>query len=213
MTVVRLSRIYYPVTVLGPGQRLGIWFQGCTLRCPGCMSHDTWDPQAGINYEIKEIIDKIEIYTDEKIAGVTISGGEPFQQPDALMELIDGLRKSEFLSRKEIDIICYSGFNEQFLRENYANIIERLDVLIPEPYNPRMISNESWRGSNNQPFILLTPLGAKRFNVNFKSRRIQLEIDDDSIEIIGIPQRGDLRLIERQLAEIGISLENVSWRP
>ena len=39
-----LSRVHFPVTTLGPGRRLGIWFQGCSIRCPGCISADTWGP-------------------------------------------------------------------------------------------------------------------------------------------------------------------------
>lgn len=40
-----LSRMHFPVTTLGPGDRIGIWFQGCSIRCTGCISKDTWDPE------------------------------------------------------------------------------------------------------------------------------------------------------------------------
>ena len=41
MTMLALSRMHFPVTTLGPGNRIGIWVQGCTIRCPGCVSADT----------------------------------------------------------------------------------------------------------------------------------------------------------------------------
>ena len=41
---ISLSRVHFPVTTLGPGQRLGLWFQGCSIRCAGCISADTWGP-------------------------------------------------------------------------------------------------------------------------------------------------------------------------
>ena len=41
-TPISLSRLHFPVTTLGPGRRIGIWFQGCSIRCPGCISADTW---------------------------------------------------------------------------------------------------------------------------------------------------------------------------
>ena len=41
---VSISRLHFPVTTLGPGHRIGIWFQGCSIRCEGCLSMDTWAP-------------------------------------------------------------------------------------------------------------------------------------------------------------------------
>ena len=43
---IGLNRVHFPVTALGPGRRVGIWLQGCSIRCPGCMSLDTWAPAA-----------------------------------------------------------------------------------------------------------------------------------------------------------------------
>ena len=57
MTVpVAISRLHFPVTTLGPGRRLGIWFQGCSIQCRGCISIDTWDKTRGIT-TIESIID------------------------------------------------------------------------------------------------------------------------------------------------------------
>ena len=49
---IRVNRVARPVTVLGPGRRLGLWVQGCSIRCPGCASEDTWDPAAGRDLEV-----------------------------------------------------------------------------------------------------------------------------------------------------------------
>ena len=40
--MIYLNKAHYPVTTLGPGRRIGLWLQGCTLACPGCVSRDTW---------------------------------------------------------------------------------------------------------------------------------------------------------------------------
>lgn len=40
---IAINKIHFPVSTLGFGQRLGIWFQGCSIRCPGCISRDTWE--------------------------------------------------------------------------------------------------------------------------------------------------------------------------
>ena len=44
MTTLLVNRVHYPVTTLGPGLQAGIWTRGCSLRCPGCISPDTWEP-------------------------------------------------------------------------------------------------------------------------------------------------------------------------
>ena len=53
---IALSRIHFPVTTLGPGRRIGIWFQGCSIRCPGCISMDTWAQGRG-NTTIEEVVE------------------------------------------------------------------------------------------------------------------------------------------------------------
>ncbi|HAU1321526.1 TPA: radical SAM protein, partial [Legionella pneumophila] len=50
--MIYISRVHFPVTTLGPGHRIGIWFQGCSIRCPGCISTDTWNINKG-EIEIK----------------------------------------------------------------------------------------------------------------------------------------------------------------
>ena len=58
MTTIAISRIHYPVTTLGPGKRIGIWMQGCSIRCPGCISADTWAPGRGV-VRVRSVIERI----------------------------------------------------------------------------------------------------------------------------------------------------------
>ena len=80
---IALSRIHYPVRTLGPGARIGVWFQGCAIRCPGCVSMDTWAVGQHVTTldEVKEGL--LPFLASD---GVTISGGEPFDQPEALLD-------------------------------------------------------------------------------------------------------------------------------
>lgn len=55
-----LSRIHFPVTTLGPGNRIGIWFQGCSIQCQGCVSVDTWGTGKG-GVLVNEIMTAIPI--------------------------------------------------------------------------------------------------------------------------------------------------------
>ncbi len=43
---ILLNKAHFPVTVLGPGRRIGIWLQGCSIGCAGCISQDTWEADA-----------------------------------------------------------------------------------------------------------------------------------------------------------------------
>jgi organic radical activating enzyme len=92
MTLLRLNRLHYPVTTLGPGVRAGIWVQGCPIGCRGCMATDTW--VAGPQHEIAIVEVLNWLTTLGPFDGVTISGGEPFEQPVAVGELIDGIRQA-----------------------------------------------------------------------------------------------------------------------
>ena len=81
---LRISRLHYPVTVLGPGRRIGIWVQGCSIGCPGCLSQDTWSPDAAEPVSVARVIETCRRVSKDELDGVTISGGEPFDQPDGL---------------------------------------------------------------------------------------------------------------------------------
>src|SRR6185369_10559474 len=99
---VALSRVHYPVTTLGPGERIGIWFQGCSIRCPGCISADTW-ARRGPDLTVSHLLESMDAWL-AKCDGVTISGGEPFEHPQALTELLTGIR-----SRGNCNMLVYSG--------------------------------------------------------------------------------------------------------
>ncbi|MFH1265139.1 MAG: 4Fe-4S single cluster domain-containing protein, partial [Planctomycetota bacterium] len=69
----------------GPGLRAVVWFQGCTLRCPGCFNPGTHNPLSGHESDTATLAAEI-LAIRRKIEGVSVSGGEPFQQPEALLD-------------------------------------------------------------------------------------------------------------------------------
>jgi anaerobic ribonucleoside-triphosphate reductase activating protein len=88
---IRLNKAHFPVTTLGPGQRIGLWVQGCHIQCPGCLSRDTWESDPAREVELELVLAWCRYVAPEGCGGVTISGGEPFEQPAALAALLDGL--------------------------------------------------------------------------------------------------------------------------
>lgn len=211
---VRISRVHHPVTVLGPGRRFGVWFQGCSIGCAGCIAHDTWDPDMGTDTTVAEVLDVLVERCPDGVDGVTISGGEPFEQPEALAALIDGVRDHAAATGRATDVMVYSGMTLERLESDHADVVARIDVLVPEPYRPADGAGGVWRGSANQPLLLRTPLARARFrDLPEEDRRLQVEVVDGRVWLIGVPRPGDAEELARRLRAQGLAVEGASWRP
>lgn len=211
---LRLNKAHYPVTTLGPGRRIGLWTQGCDLGCRGCCARDTWDPDPGREVSIATLLNWCRTVAAEGLDGITLSGGEPFAQPVALGELLDGLQAWRATLARPFDILCYSGWPLRRLRACHGDILGKLDALIPEPFVDGRPLGAPWRGSDNQPLVLLSPLGESRYRDHpaEQHKRLQLSVDDAGIWCIGIPAPGDLTAVERLCQQRGLELYEVSWR-
>lgn len=83
---MNVARILYPVKVLGPGNRVGIWLCGCSRACKGCSNPELWEqrPEYEVSpIEVCKLIQKI--VSSHTIDGFTISGGEPMDQASAIL--------------------------------------------------------------------------------------------------------------------------------
>ena len=208
---LRISRIHFPVTVLGPGKRIGIWFQGCSQHCFGCVSQDTWSQDAGELIEVDELVSSCRQMTNDNVEGITITGGEPFEQPEGLASLLAALEV--WRSVKQFDILCYSGFCLKFLENQHASLLSRLDALIPEPFKEDLTMSLPWRGSENQPLVILSPLVRERYTKTPPvTKSMQVAITDGEIWFIGIPDRGDMAHIQRATRHQGLIMEKTSWQ-
>jgi anaerobic ribonucleoside-triphosphate reductase activating protein len=201
--------------VLGHGRRIGVWFQGCKIRCRGCVSRDTWDAAGGAPVSVAELLRWCREKAGEGVDGVTLSGGEPFDQPRALGALLDGIAGWREDAGLTMDVLCYSGYPLKTLRAKHGPLLQKLDALIPEPYAEALPEGGSWRGSANQPLLPLSPLGEQRYGGQIGERgakTLQIAVQDGRIWMIGIPARGDMAALERLCAERGLLLGQVSWR-
>jgi anaerobic ribonucleoside-triphosphate reductase activating protein len=209
---LRLSRLHWPVTVLGHGRRVGIWLQGCSIRCPGCCSRDTWEAAPDSATTVAAVLAWIDERPLAEIEGFTLSGGEPFDQPEALAALVHGLRE-RYGAGRERDLLVYSGYPWPVLRRRHAGILEGVDALVSGPYvgtrRPLPL-----RGSDNQALHPLSELGRRRYcaEVPHDPLRLQAEYDGRTLWMIGIPRPGDLDRLAGRLAARGIDLGDVSWR-
>jgi anaerobic ribonucleoside-triphosphate reductase activating protein len=212
---IGINRLHYPVTALGPGRRIGIWVQGCSIGCAGCASTDTWAAVPERLVEVAEVIDRCAAILDrgEAVDGVTISGGEPFQQPEALAELLDSLDAWRSDRAPDIDLLCYSGLPWAKLQLHHAGLLARLDAVITEPFIEGMPTDASWRGSANQRLIPLSEKGEQRYRKADRSPpRMQVAVENGEIWFIGVPRRGDLDRILEAGRRRGIEAKGPSWR-
>ncbi len=199
-----ISRIHFPITTLGPGRRIGIWFQGCSIRCEGCVSADTWGAGKG-GVLISEIMTAIAPWLSEA-EGITISGGEPFDQPEALIDLLTQLR-----SNTSLDILLYSGYPFEKIVPLLEQCKGCIDALISDPYEKNASQTLALRGSDNQRFHYLTPLGEARFGQferSFHSSEKALDImfeEGGAIWLAGIPRHDDMKRLQKILAKNGHS--------
>jgi anaerobic ribonucleoside-triphosphate reductase activating protein len=86
----------------GPGERAVLWTQGCPIHCPGCQNRHLWDPAGGRDGHPFWLAMRLATLN----LPVTITGGEPFYQPEALAELLSTLRAL----RPGVEILVYSGY-------------------------------------------------------------------------------------------------------
>ena len=138
------------VRALGPGVRYALWVQGCPRRCPGCVAPEAQALDGGTELETGALAWEILLSGAE---GLTISGGEPFLQAEALAELIRTVRR-----KRDLGVIVYTGYvYEELLADPAARaLLEETDLLIDGPYVKELDDGKSLRGSSNQRVIPLT---------------------------------------------------------
>ena len=201
---VHISRTHFPITTLGPGQRIGIWFQGCSIRCRGCVSADTWGTERGLT-TVSELLDFIAPWSS-KADGFTISGGEPFDQATALLELLRSLRRNDHQ-----DVLIYSGHPIERIAETVRAADGLIDALVTDPYDQTVPQTLALRGSDNQRLHLLSELGQTRYaryqkKVVDTERALDLMFDEDgTVWIAGIPRPRDMLRLRAILASKGHS--------
>ncbi|WNG81152.1 4Fe-4S single cluster domain-containing protein [Mycobacterium sp. ITM-2016-00316] len=216
---IQLSRTHYPVTALGPGRRAGIWMQGCTFACPGCVSRDTWPAEGGSAHAVEDIVHWIGHLCGRPggLDGVTITGGEPSDQPAALQQLVRGLAGLRADGAFDGDVLCYNGCELEEFLDRCPWAADGIDALITGLFRVEQPTDLVWRGSANQRLVALTERGrrvyADHMDRSTANPQMQFTVSGGKVWMIGIPRRGDLRRLELSLRSDGVALEEPSWRP
>ena len=149
---IRIFGVVEESIVDGPGIRYSIFVQGCSHGCPGCHNPESHSPKGGELRSIESVLGGI--LSNKLIAGVTLSGGEPFEQPHACAVLAQQLKADGY------NVWIFTGYlYEDLMKMSQANpdiacLLNNIDVLVDGPFVEELKSLElDWRGSSNQRVI------------------------------------------------------------
>ena len=140
MKIVINSIKYNNSLVDGPGIRTVLFLQGCNLRCKGCQNKSAWDIKDGTYIEIDSLVDELNKNCRNK--KLTISGGEPLFQLEALRVLLDKLQG--------FDIALYTGHDRDEVPDD---VISKVTYLKTGSFIEELkTSIKPYVGSENQIF-------------------------------------------------------------
>lgn len=152
---MKVARIIFPIKVLGPGNRVGIWLAGCPHRCKGCSNPELWDSSVVQDISPASVIEAIIKITHNDPFGVTITGGEPFVQYEELCAM------TKMLLELTDDILVYTGYTFEQLKESnnsyIFDILNSIAVIIDGKYVEDKNSVQPLIGSSNQKIHFLKP--------------------------------------------------------
>lgn len=195
-----VARVLYPVEVLGPGKRVGIWFCGCPRRCKGCSNPELWEFQDRY-YTSPQIVYNLvlQIAKNHPIDGFTITGGDPLYQANDLHQLIALLRAfSE-------DILVYTGYS---LNEISTDKLNGIAVLIDGEYIESRNNNCILRGSDNQSIHILDDRYRERYNDYLSSteNKIQNFMTSDGVVSVGIHRPNFITALNQGMSQKGVEI-------
>ena len=127
----------------GPGVNTVFWFQGCTHRCKGCINPESWSKDGGTHRTPYELLKSV----DPAATGITLTGGEPFQQDLCeLFQLVCGARA------RKLSVTIFTGytFEEINAKPLMLECLSNCTTAIVGRYEQDKPCYEPLRASTNQ---------------------------------------------------------------
>ncbi|MEE1939990.1 4Fe-4S cluster-binding domain-containing protein [Streptomyces sp. TRM 70361] len=133
----------------GPGIRCVIWSQGCSLGCPGCFNPGTHPAGGdGAVRTVGEVAEEV-LADAAHLEGVTLTGGEPLEQPAAIAAFC-----AELTARSDLSVIVLTGFTRREIEADPARAaaVADADLVVTGRYNARLRLARGLRGSSNKEY-------------------------------------------------------------
>lgn len=184
---MQIARVEERTSVEGPGWRSAVWLQGCSIRCLHCCNPEMQPLQGGFAMSAEELAGAI---IHARSDGLTLLGGEPLDQVDELLRLLQILR-----CRGYRGIIMFTGYTwEQITADQKKTAVARLcDLIIAGPFDPAEApGNRRWIGSDNQTLHFVTDFYQELAN-SWPAfvKEIEVVIGDGELLINGTPLAED----------------------
>lgn len=197
----------------GPGWRVNLWVQGCRHRCTDrCLNPHFLDPTGGTEFRVEDV--EAAVRDAARLAsvpdrGITVLGGEPFEQAAVLAELLAPLRRDGWST------MVYSGHTLEWLHRSadpgVAELLAQADILVDGPFLPDMYDdNIAWRGSRNQRLLCLTDRHTPaELNEAFSRQRhgFSILIGHDRVSVSGLQTPEAVRAVSHALRLPMVSYE------
>lgn len=141
---IKIAGVIPESIVDGKGIRLVVFTQGCNHKCVGCHNESSHDLQGGFEQDISSIQELM--HCNPLLTGITLSGGEPFLQEEACIELC------KFAHSQNLDVWCYTGFTFEQLKD--SPLLKEVDVLVDGKFEIDLKTLDTpFIGSSNQRVI------------------------------------------------------------
>ena len=125
--------------VNGEGARYVVFLQGCDHHCKGCQNPETWDFNGGFEVGIDALVR--DIGRRPLLDGITLSGGDPFYQQEACVQLLKEIPHY-------LNVWIYTGFDYEEIKD--TELAQMADVLVTGPYIESLKCDGKMYGSSNQ---------------------------------------------------------------
>lgn len=193
--LLNVADIRHRSRVNGPGVRSVVWVQGCTIGCPGCFNPHTQAHQPVRLLDPEKLGRELSALDD--VDGLTISGGEPFEQAEACAIL------ASTVHQQGRSVMAFSGYQFEYLRSSSVAGVQRLlatiDLLVAGPYIERLQADGTlWRGSTNQTVHVLSD--RLKHAVDHQSDDmsvVEIATDGRAVSATGFPDKEDWLWLER----------------
>ncbi|WP_281221851.1 4Fe-4S single cluster domain-containing protein [Photobacterium sanguinicancri] len=178
-TQFNISHIEPATHIYGPGRRFAVWLQGCSLACKGCWNEQMW------SFKTNELLDRktllAKILAEQDIEGITLLGGEPLDQAENTVWLIQETKRLSSLT-----VMLYTGYTKPEIEQKklWSTIEDSVDLLVSGRYQEQhRNTNNQWYGSENQKLIY-----PKKSSIEQRSKLL------NEVEII-IEETGEVRVL------------------
>jgi len=127
-TPLRIAGVVKESIVDGPGIRFTVFAQGCKHNCPGCHNLHTHDFSGGTVVSVESLVEQIK--KNPLLDGVTLSGGEPFEQAESLAVL------ARRVHELKLNVMTYTGYTFEEICGNskgnpgWESLLNETDILV-----------------------------------------------------------------------------------